>query len=113
MFILYLSLFIIFFYFRPIRKTNERLSVITNILCNIFPNLSNYAIYYTTGKTCCINKKTIYINSTGDSYDIVIEKILHEYAHILNRDSYEHDDKFWDIFSNLLHHLYLNKQQDN
>ena len=95
----------------PKNKSNERLTVITNLLCNIFPNLSNYEIYYTTGKTCCINKKIIYINSTGDSYNIVIEKILHEYAHILNRDSYEHDDKFWDIFSNLI--LYLNKQNVN
>jgi hypothetical protein len=88
-------------------RRDERLNVIVKDLCIVFPDLKRYQIYPTHNSTCCVNKSIIYINTTSSDDNLIIDKVLHEYAHILNKDFYGHDNKFYDILKSL--YIDLNK----
>ena len=80
-----------------------------DVLLNIkesVPGISKITIISTLGRTQCVDKKVIYINTLGCSDSEIIEKVLHEYAHILNINSVQHCDHFWNIYNDLMH-LYL------
>lgn len=88
-------------------KSDEKLNCIVKDLRIVFPGLSNYKIYPTSNPTYCVNKRVMYINTNDSDEQLIIEKILHEYAHIINIDFYGHDEKFYQILSNL--YIDLNK----
>lgn len=66
------------------------------------PGISNVKVVSTLGRTQCVDKKIIYINTIGNTEIEIIEKVLHEYAHVLNSHSRQHCDHFWFIYNDLL-----------
>jgi hypothetical protein len=69
------------------------------------PGISKVKVVSTLGRTQCVDKKIIYINTIGNTESEIIEKVLHEYAHVLNSHSRQHCDHFWLIYNDLLSSL--------
>jgi hypothetical protein len=66
------------------------------------PGISKVKVVSSLGRTQCVNKKIIYINTIGNTEIEIIEKVLHEYAHVLNANSRQHCNHFWLIYNDLL-----------
>lgn len=97
-------------YTRPI-PFHPRLQKAVAYLWQVFPDLKNVRVisYYTT---TCINKHTICICITPQMTDTeLLDCILHEYAHVLNKSSYGHGPEYLEIYYQLV--LNLREFQNN
>jgi len=98
-------------YYKQYPIYNQILQQQVELLSKTFPDLKRHTIVSSTKETMCVDKSIIYINTIGCTSNEIIDRILHEYAHVLNKDSWGHDDNFYKVLDKL--YVDLKKQKYN
>ena len=101
-------LFLLFLYYKtnPCKQENFMIMDLKNRLIKINEEFKNLDIR--EGSSSYTEDKTIIYLCLRDehgspySYNTLIYVVLHEIAHLLNKDNYGHTKEFYDIFNKLL-----------